>query len=380
MSSTLKKTGKRSSPVWKPRRPKALCGVLLLAMVAGSAGVPEASAGSRQEDGTPGWVVGAAPHLDLWFHGLAVMGVDGPGPLPLYAAGYAAAIRQLKQERGVFPTALDVQAEAIEAEFASSPAFEVAHFLPLYFVSADRDRMFEALEQVARDGHADEVTDFRAKFGAGVVAQVLTESHQRQVLVDYSRLLEAEWNSFYENFWSELASSRQELHRELQLRWDHELAPRLQPYLHEARLNAGAIVTSPVLGAEGRIFEGDPRQRDDNLVVVGFPLGSADLDAVLANVVRELSFPILRRVLNTNTTAGRDPEEAEAESSLAAVRCGAFMLQRYAPDQVAAYQHSFVSALRLEPAAAGAALDAQFEQAFSISDELAEMLASEVSR
>jgi hypothetical protein len=138
-------------------------------------------------------------------------------------------------------------------------------------------------------------------------------------------------------------------------------------------------VVSPVIGAEGRIFEGDPRKRDDNLVVVGFPLGSDDLDAVLAAVVRELSFPLLRRVLNSTTTAGRDPEEAAAESSLAAVRTGALLLQRYAPDQVVAYQRSFVRARQLVPAP-GAGLAAQFEDTFPIAAGLSRALAAEVNR
>ncbi len=350
-----------------------------LALLAISSAAVPGSLAAQDQEAAPGWIVGAAPHLDLWFHGLAVVGFAGSGPMPLYDSEYGAVVERLKQEQGVFPTVLDERARSLASDFASHPGFELAHFLPLYFVSADRPRMFDALQKVARDGNANAVTDFRAKFGAGVVAQVLTEADQRQALANYALVLEQEWGAFYEDFWNELASSRQDLYQELQLRWDHELAPRLQAYLHAARLDRGAIVVSPVIGAEGRIFEGDPRQRDDNLIVVGFPLGSDDLDAVLANIVRELSFPLLRRVPNSTTTAGRDPAEAAAESSLAAVRAGALLLQRYAPDQVEAYQRSFVRARELEPES-GAALVSQFERTFAIPGDLSRALTAEVNR
>jgi len=379
MNSTSRHEDEKRASGVNARGLSALGVALLLALATTGMAAPGALAAPGQDEAAPGWIVGSAPHLDLWFHGLAVVGFSGSGPMPLYDSDYGAAVQQLKQEQGVFPTVLDERASSLASEFASDPGFELAHFLPLYFVSADRARMFDALQKVARDGNADAVTDFRAKFGAGVVAQVLTEADQRQALANYALILEQEWGAFYEDFWNELASSRQDLYQELQLRWDHELAPRLQAYLHAARLDRGAIVVSPVIGAEGRIFEGDPRQRDDNLIVVGFPLGSSDLDAVLANVVRELSFPLLRRVLNSTTAAGRDPAEAEAESSLAAVRTGALLLQRYAPDQVEAYQRSFVRARQLEPAS-GAALVSQFEAAFPISADLARALVAEVDR
>jgi hypothetical protein len=189
MNSTIRHEDNRRTSALAPGGFIAPAVALILALTASGVATPRARAAQGQENTTSGWIVGAAPHVDLWFHGLAVMRFVGSGPLPLYDTGYGDAVQQLKQEKGIFPTVLDERASSLAAEFAADPGFELAHFLPLYFVSADRDRMFDALQKVARDGSADAVTDFRAKFGAGVVAQVLTEADQRQALASYALVL-----------------------------------------------------------------------------------------------------------------------------------------------------------------------------------------------
>jgi hypothetical protein len=54
----------------------------------------------------------------------------------------------------------------------------------------------------------------------------------------------------------------------LQETWDDRFAAALAGYLQGVKLEQGIIVVTPPLGPEGRIFEGDPANRSDNLIAV----------------------------------------------------------------------------------------------------------------
>ena len=51
---------------------------------------------TEEKPARTGWVVKAEPQTDLWFHSLAVIAADEPGPLGLYSADYAVKIREIK--------------------------------------------------------------------------------------------------------------------------------------------------------------------------------------------------------------------------------------------------------------------------------------------
>ena len=100
------------------------------------------------------WRVIPLPHVDLWNHGLAVVGFEGSGPDPLYDPSYRARIREVKEGLGVYPSTLDRRSPSLAAAFQADSAFELLHFVPLYFASAGPDRMLDALTQVAETGTA----------------------------------------------------------------------------------------------------------------------------------------------------------------------------------------------------------------------------------
>lgn len=310
------------------------------------------------------WTLVDAPQVDLWFHGLAVVGFRGFGPLPLYDPGYGVRIRRAKDSLGVFPTALDRQAERFRAAFEEDSSFEVLHFVPLYFAAADRGAMLEALRTVARQRSGiPALADPHTRFGAAAVAAVLQTPEQRRMLGEFADALDREWREFYAADWAKLWKERSARVAELQREWDARFAPSLADYLRALRLDRGIIFLSPALGADGRIFEGDPTDRTDNLVAVRFP-GSGDAsDVPLYAAVRELCYPAVRQAL-AGEPASASRVAAERRSSDAAMRCGALLLSARAPALLPGYRHAFASDT----------LTATFEAAYPLDPGLASAL------
>jgi hypothetical protein len=74
--------------------------------------------------------------VDLWFHTLAVAGVEGRGLLPLYSRQYAERVRARKDSLGVYPTMLDGAAGRISRTVDHDDRLAFVHVLPLYFPDA----------------------------------------------------------------------------------------------------------------------------------------------------------------------------------------------------------------------------------------------------
>jgi hypothetical protein len=302
-------------------------------------GAPPSLAGQRA------WTLVEAPHVDLWFHGLAVVGFGGFGPLPLYDAGYAARMRRVKDSLGVSPTVLDRQAERLRSAFEQDSNFEVLHFVPLYFAAADREGMLEALRAVARQrAGIPSVTDARTRFGAAAVASVLRSPEERRLLGELVDALDREWRQFYGGYWAQRSERAAPRVAALQAEWDARFAPALAGYLSELRLDRGIVFLSPALGSDGRIFEGDPADRGDNLVAVRFPEADDAADLPLHAAMRELCYPAVRRALGeAGRATGSTPADRIGAERTSGSRRGAGACRARAP-------HRTRSALRITAA------------------------------
>lgn len=310
------------------------------------------------------WTLVEAPQVDLWFHGLALVGFHGFGPLPLYNPGYAARIRRVKDSLGISPTVLDRQADRFRTAFEQDSSFEVLHFVPLYFAAADRGAMLDALRAVARRrAGIPTVTDPRARFGAAAIATVLRTAAERRLLGEFVDALDQEGQRFYGRYWAKVRQEHAPRIAALQEEWDSRFAPALAGYLAATRLDRGVMFLSPPLGSDGRIFQGDPQDRSDNLVAVRFP-EAGDAAVPLYAAVRELCYPAVRQAL-AGSAAPADRVAAERLSSDAAVRCGALLLAARAPGETRRYRDAF----------APDTLTGTFEAAYPLDPAIARALA-----
>ncbi len=334
---------------------KAVLGLIVAGL--SLATLPLAGQAVPKVSGGPGWAVRSAAHVDLWYHGLAVVGFEGFSPLPLYSPEYAERIRRAKEAQGVYPTTLDRLRSYFRVAFASDSTYEIFHFLPLYFGSPDPDSMLAALASAAEGETGGE-------FGARVLADVLTRKNQREVASQFIRALTEEWEVFLRGYREAKAREREEYLALVEQEWTEELGPAIQGFLSDRRLERGIILASPALGPEGRVFLGDPADTGDNLVAVGMPAEFDDPTRVLLAVVRELCYPIASREVAQHGVPSKDRVTAERWSSRAAIRCGAMLLEVRAPELAAQYRDAFVRAARLDPARV------TFENAFPVDRQL----------
>jgi len=290
--------------------------------------------------------------MDLWFHGVALTGFEGLGPLPLYRPGYAGAVRR---DRGALrPTRLEREGGRFLDAFRRDSSFEVVHFLPLYFVTTDRADMLEALRLVAAEGSvAVSRVPRTARFGAAAAASLFSTSEERSELAAFVAALGDEWATTYGSEWQRVAPGSGAVVSEAQRRWRQEYEPSLRPFLTRYRLDGGVIYVVASLGPEGRFFPGSPRERNDKIVAVGLPAG-VDAEGILFESVRELCFPAVRRAVPLPES---ERASGERSSSHAAVRCGDLVMARYLPARRDAYRQFW---LALTGAPGGVSLESAF--------------------
>lgn len=287
------------------------------------------------------WTFQDDAFADLWFHGLAVVGFYGFGPLPLYDPGYGRAVRQERNAAGLPSTLLERDRQSLLESFRRDDAFELFHFLPLYFHGAGRTASLSALKALAATRRGAPDTPEAARFGTTVVAGLLVDTGERRVLGTYVGDLDQEWRDVVAPRRARDSASRDRRLATLQQAWNEEWAPALAPFLESEGLSGGTVVVVPALGAEGRFLDRDPGGSAGPLVILGAPAGDETGAATLSSLVRELCYPTVRRVFASFEARFDDRIEASRASDLTATRCGELLLERRAPAQVPAYRARF---------------------------------------
>ena len=314
---------------------------------------PRRRPSNEEKPARTGWVVKAEPQTDLWFHSLAVIAADEPGPLGLYSADYAVKIREIKQARGVYPTMLDSLASTLRKQIAKADVQNL-HFVPLWFPEVKPERLFEVLNAIA-DGNTRGAMFSRSDVRVGVFQVAQSMSKNRRLLRQLVTAIEDEWNVFYRDYWEKQRAERSTHIAEVQTMWDSVMVPQLGEFLKRRRLTAGLVMPSPGLGPEGRIVDIDNFDPADQVVSIQVPPTTTRADATVFAFLKELCFLIVNeRVLGPR--AG-DLDLWDDLQKRAAVRCGALILQFYAPTLVPRYIRVFLDAVGAEESATRAAFE-----------------------
>jgi len=254
------------------------------------------------------WRITAPPAATAWFTALDSLRLAGRGVLPL--------TRSQGAPRSTLGQAL------------SSDRFAVLQFAPLYYPSATQAALADAAEDAAGTASPRAA---RAQFLVGALRQALPDPRDRKPLVELAAFVRAV---------TPAAIPQAQLAR-WQTAWDGRFALPLVPFLRAERLDGGVLMVIPALGAEGRLFAGVPDNRADNLIAVQAPLDPNDADGPLYAAVRELCFPLVSRTADATPEFRRDARsarDAARRASLAAVRCGADLLDQLAPREAEGYR------------------------------------------
>jgi len=300
-----------------------------------------------------GWVVLSEPRVDLWYHGLAVVGFGETEPATMYDAAYLERVRAAKESLGIYPTPLDERAAKLREEFEKDRVFDLFHFVPLYFPLTSRERMLQALTAVAeRETRDSAIAGRDTRAGMRVLEGQFRERGQRGWLREFVELLEQEWDLFYSDFREQTPAGDATYLAVTERRWHDEVAPAVADFLSAQQLDSGRIYVAPALGFEGRMFEGNSFQRTVHAVAVWAPAWN-DPRASLFSAVRELCYSVAGGALQA--AGGMPSQEMIAR---AAVRCGSRLLEHNSPALAEEYRSVY---LRV---AAGAAADTAAETTF----------------
>lgn len=318
-------------PIRRSRR----CTRVILACTAALLGTLAPWTAAAQREASQ-WVVRRDAFAELWYHGLATVGADDYGPLPLYSSSHVRSVGEAKRARGL-TTRLDSAARTLRTVFAGDSSFDALHFVPLYFVGAEPGAALLALREALASNQAASTVPLALAARAAAVARSLPGARNRQALLTFVDALAVEWLSVVREeraMWRPSARTLLELQRD----WDARFAMPLSSYLAAGGRSRGMIVVVPALGSEGRIVS---VRGGISVVMVGSgPVAGVD-DAPLFAAVRELSFALLDEVPPARLTARRDRLAAEREREVAAVRGGALLLEAVAPSLASSYRNVF---------------------------------------
>ena len=260
-------------------------------------------AGAQQ----PTWRFAAPDAASAWFQTLDNAHLSGPGAFAFYRS----------------PGAPD---SPLARALAASSQYEVLHFAPLYFPSATRQGLVRAIRDAAAASAT--ATAPRAAFLVGALTSTLPTTALRAPLAELAATVER--------------SQPPVIPAAALTRWQHawntRFATPLAPFLRAERLDGGIAMVAVALGPEGRLFAGQPANRSDNIAAVGTFGAPADADAPVFAFVRELCFPLVSRAADRAPSLKAPRAEAARRTSVAAVRCGAELLDLLNPAEARGYR------------------------------------------
>lgn len=304
-----------------------------------------------------GWRLDTREHVDLWLHGFAML-QDDASLVPHFRLGYRAS---LDSARHGARTQLDDNRAELLRRFGTNANLTSAQFLALYF--ADWDDMRRGVERFLSD--EGDVRAARSQEELRMYATIRTyfpTADDRDWLRLFLRSLDDERARFYRAYWIRQQQVRAGQRAAVLSLWSGTYGTAIGRFMRNNAQREGTILLSLPLGGEGRSLAVGP---SDNFVTVGFPAPTEDPRNAIYVVVHEVVGSVANAAVRDNASAA-DQRSGEAGkwSTLAAVRGGALLLQRVAPDLVAGYQRYYLSLARAQVGAADPS--SQFDATFPL--------------
>ena len=322
---------------------------------------------------TAPWPVKTREHLDLWLHGFAMIQPDTTR-IPLFRRGYRDAMVVEKNRRGV-TTLLDQNRDQLAARFAVNRNLIGAQFAALYFGSWEDMQQAISIFLEAKGDPGRARTQQQQQVIAFLAASFNTQA-DRDWLDLFAKSLADERDKFYHAYWLDQQRSRGPVLAAVDSLWQKTYRPKLQTYLSRTQQENGDFILSLPLDGEGRTVSGGKRE---NIVALTFPDTPAQaVDAIYVFTHEAMGTLAATAIADNITPAERREGLAEKMASAAAVRGGALLLQRAAPDLADGYARYYLKAAGL-PATSGdaqAALAAAFPLDARVRDAIAGQIAS----
>jgi len=284
-----------------------------------------------------GWRVTTAEQVDLWLHGFAMLTSD-TGRVPFFARGYKQQVTALKQQRNVY-SLLDANRSELSSRFATNPALANAQFLAMYFSSFPE--IVSATDYFIRSGgNPRAAADPNIQQEIALLAANFRTDADRKWLRLFVQSLDDENKKFYHDYWTGEQQTRGAAFAQAVQQWNNSWYPKLTRFLNNTQQASGEVFLSLPLGGEGRTVNNG---KQSNVVAVEFPKTVDAAQDVLFAFAHEAVANVVDGVIRDNTTPAEQRSGATSGYvGNGAVRGGALLLQRVAPELVPAYMRYYL--------------------------------------
>jgi len=368
------------TPNRMPRLRLAL--LLLLAACASGGGAADPAAEPAQTGGgqtatttdSP-WPIKTREHVDLWLHGFAMITQDTTR-VPYFRRGYRDQLTTLKNSAQV-TTQLDANRQALNARLAANRNLVGAQFLALYFGNWQEMREVANLF-IQAQGDPQRANSQQLAQAIATLAGYFPTPADREWLRVFVASLDDESQKFYHDYWVQQQRNRAATLAAVDALWQQQYRPKLQPFLNGTQQLRGDLLLSLPLDGEGRTISssGAVGGGGANLVTVSFPERPADAAEAVYVFVHEVVGALSATAITDNTTPNEQRTgAADRLQSAAAVRAGAMLLARAAPELSEGYARYY---LRSAGAPATAGTPAALAAAFPLPDAIRDAIARQI--
>lgn len=325
----------------RARSPRGVVAIVLACAVT----LLGARTASAQQPASHGWRVSTYEHIDLWFHGFAMLTSD-TGHVPFFARDYKKEIKALKQQKNIF-SQLDADQPSLSQRFATNPGLANAQFVAMYFPSLQE--IVNATDKFTISTDPRSAADPRLAQEIALLAANFPTPADRDWLRKFVAALQDEDKRFYHAYWMNEQTVRGSAYTEVNQKWTTEWYPKLSRFLNNTQQARGELILSIPLGGEGRTVNNG---KQDNLIAVGYPRTLATAPEALFAFVHEAVATLVHEAIKDNTTPAETRSgAASGYEGNGAVRGGEMLLEHVAPDLVPAYMRYYLATLgRTAPA------------------------------
>jgi hypothetical protein len=345
----------------------------LVAVACSSGGYPEGTPSPSVSPNTPiGWPLQTAEYVDLWFHSYAMV-MNDTTKVPLFDRGYRERMTERRRQLNV-TTALDANMQTLRDGLAKSSSIEGSGQFVI-FSFASLDELVRVTKQFYEgEGSPQTVNDNTTRQLFTVLRSAFRTVAEREWLRLFVNSIADENAKFYQSYWTSQQTDRAATRSAVTNAWNNTYRSKFQRYLRNELLVDGTFVLSLPIGGEGRTYL-DPLQ--GNAIASSFPEPSADQMAPLYTFTHEIVGKAANRAIEDNLTPAEAREgAAERLTPIGAVRGGAILLQRIAPELLQGYQRFYLR--QVGAAVPSGDPNAAFIAAFALPQAVADGLARQI--
>jgi hypothetical protein len=276
----------------------------------------------------------------LWLHGYALLQRD-TARIPFFRRGYRDRMLATRRELGL-TTALDLNRDRLEARLAANPALVNGQFVPLYFASFDDIR--RAVDLFIRvEGEPRAAGSQEAAYYVAILAGSFPTAGDREWLRVFVQSLAEENDRFYRQHWTTTQRTQAAALSAVDALWRDTYGRRFARFLANTQQTQGEILLSLPLDGEGRTIAASTGR--SGTIAVQFPDEPASAIDAIYVFAHEAVIPVVTTAIADNVTpAEQRSGVADRYASHGAVRGGALLLERIAPEAAQGYMRYYMRA------------------------------------